>query len=70
MYMLNARKYFNIYDISLNNICECLCENQPYSHLVVIRETLVYKVFESKLTALACARPLLLSRTGLSNVLN
>ena len=47
-------------------ICDRLCENQPCLHLVVIRETLV----ELKLTAFARSRPLLFSRTGLSNLLN
>ena len=51
------------------DICDRLCENRPCLHLVVIRETLVKK-FELKLTAFARARPLLLSRTGLSNLLN
>ena len=51
------------------DICDQLCENRPCSHLLVIRETLALK-FQLKLTAFARARPLLFSRTGLSNLLN
>ena len=51
------------------HICDRLCENRPCSHLLVSRETLVQKI-ELKLTAFAHARPLLFSRTGLSNLLN
>ena len=63
------------YNIAFNQvndkltIYDRLCKNRPCSHLVVIRETLV-KIFLLKLTSFACARPLLFSRTGLSNLLN
>ena len=50
-----------------NVICDRLCENRPCSHLVVIRAR---KHLFKKLTAFARARPLLFSRTGLSNLLN
>ena len=50
--------------------CDRLCENRPCSHLVVIREKHLFKDFKLKLPAFARTRPLLFSRTGLSNLLN
>ena len=66
---MHTHAHTHMHNAQTDTICNCLCENQPCSHLVVIRETLVKK-FELKLTAFAHARPLLFSRTGLSNLLN
>ena len=62
--------YFFILWKFSREICDRLCENRPCSHLIVLRETLVYKDFKLKLPAFAHTRPLLFSRTGLSNLLN
>ena len=60
-------------DLNLKNACvyncDYHCENQPCLHLVVTRETDVYKNL-LKLLAFPCAGPLLFSRTGLGNLAN
>ena len=38
---MNAHNQFLSTDHVLNYICDRICENQPCTHLVVIRETLV-----------------------------
>ena len=65
--LLLCHCYCVIVTISLL-ICDPPCENRPCSHLVVEKQA--FKVFKVKLPAFARTRPLLFSRTLLSNLFN